>query len=236
MRSTCCAWRARCITKWRLFLKHKSLRKIDATATLTTHIDLLRHGETENGYRYCGSSDYPLTQTGWQQMWKTVESQFPESPSSCWQHIVTSPLIRCADFAHALGQRYSISVTQDNRIREIHFGAWENRSSVELLQSDANALSRFWQNPLDHPPPDGEHLLDFEARVLSVWKDIQQQFCGKRVLLITHGGVIRLLIGHILQHPLERLLEIDVRHASMRHICIEPAQPPRITHTWNLPA
>ncbi|MBS0497813.1 MAG: alpha-ribazole phosphatase family protein [Gammaproteobacteria bacterium] len=197
---------------------------------MTTRIDLLRHGEIECGQRYCGSSNHPLTQTGWLQMWLAVEN-----PSPCWQHIVTSPLIRCADFAHALGQRHSISVTQDDRVREIHFGAWENRSSSELLQSDADALSRFWQNPLDHPPPDGEHLLGFKARVLSAWEDIQQQFCGKRVLLITHGGVIRLLIGHILQHPLERLLEIDVRHASMRHICIEPAQSPRITHTWNLP-
>ncbi len=214
--------------KWRLFPKRKFPRKIDATTTLTTYIDLLRHGETENSHRYCGSSDYPLTQTGWQQMWKTTEDQTPQ-----WQHITASPLIRCADFAQVLGQRYSIPVTYDNRIREIHFGAWEDRSTAELLQSDADALSRFWQNPLDHPPPDGEHLLDFEARVLSAWKDIQEQFCGKRILLITHGGVIRLLIGHILQHPLERLLEIDVRHASMHHTCIEPGQPPQITHTWN---
>ena len=203
---------------------------------MTTHIDLLRHGETESGHRYCGSSDYPLTQTGWQQMWKAIENQSFESQSFYWQHIVTSPLIRCADFAHALGKQHSISVTQDDRIREIHFGAWENRSSTELLQSDADTLSRFWQNPLDHPPPAGEHLLDFEARVLSAWKDIQQQFCGKRVLLITHGGVIRLLMCHVVQQPLERLLEIDVRHASLRHICIEPAQPPRVTQTWNLPA
>ncbi|QOJ23628.1 MAG: alpha-ribazole phosphatase family protein [Gammaproteobacteria bacterium] len=191
---------------------------------MTTYIDLLRHGETENSHRYCGSSDYPLTRTGWQQMWKTTEDQTPQ-----WQHIITSPLIRCADFAQALGQRYSISVTCDNRIREIHFGAWEGCSAAELQQSDADALSRFWQNPLDHPPPDGEHLLDFEARVLSAWKDIQAQFCGKRILLITHGGVIRILVCHILHHPLERLLDIDVCHASMRQVCIKPDILPRVT-------
>ncbi len=221
--------------KWRPFPKRKSLRKINAT-TLTTRIDLLRHGETESGQRYCGSSDYPLTKTGWQQMWLAAENQWFVNQSLHWQHIVTSPLTRCADFAQALGQRYSIPVTCDNRIQEIHFGAWENRSSAELLHSDADALSRFWQNPLDHPPPDGEHLLDFESRVLSAWEDIQQQFCGKRVLLITHGGVIRLLIGHIQQHPLKRILDIDVHHASLQHVCIEPAQPPRVTHTWNIPA
>jgi alpha-ribazole phosphatase len=210
--------------KWRLFPKRKFPGTINAAATLTTYIDLLRHGETENSRRYCGSSDYPLTRTGWQQMWKTTEDQTPQ-----WQHIIASPLIRCADFAQALGQRYSIPVTCDNRIREIHFGAWEDCSATELQQSDADALSRFWQNPLDHPPPDGEHLLDFEARVLSAWKDIQEQFCGKRILLITHGGVIRTLVCHILHHPLEQLLDIDVYHASMRQVCIKPDTPPRIT-------
>ena len=216
--------------KWRPFPKRKSPKKIDAAATLTTHIDLLRHGEIEFGQRYCGSSDHPLTQTGWQQMWTMVGNQSPH-----WQHIVTSPLIRCAGFAQALGQRYSIPVTRDSRFQEIHFGNWENRAAAELLQSDADALARFWQNPLDHPPPGGEHLPDFEARILSAWKDIQQQFCGKRVLLITHGGVIRLLMCHLLQHPLERLLDIEVHHASMRHICIEPTQSPRIALTRNLP-
>jgi len=203
---------------------------------LATRIDLLRHGEIECGQRYCGSSDHPLTQTGWQQMWLAAETQWPANQSPDWQHIVTSPLIRCAGFAQALGQRYSIPVTRDSRFQEIHFGNWENRTAAELLQSDADALARFWQNPLDHSPPGGEHLPDFEARVLSAWNDIQQQFCGKRILLITHGGVIRLLISHILQRPLERLLEIDVPLASMRHVCIDPAQSPRITHIWNLPA
>lgn len=219
--------------KWRPFPKRKSLRKINA-ATLTTRIDLLRHGETESGQRYCGSSDYPLTKTGWQQMWLAAENQWSVNQSHHWQHIVTSPLTRCADFAQTLGQRYSIPVTCDSRIQEMHFGDWENRTAAELLQSDADALSRFWQNPLEHPPPHGEHLLDFENRVLSAWEDFQQQFCSKEVLLVTHGGVIRLLMCHILQHPLERLLEIDVRHASMRHICIEPAQSPRIALTRNL--
>lgn len=157
-------------------------------------------------------------------MWHTVNSQ-----STPWQHIVTSPLTRCADFAHALGQRYSIPVSQDDRIREIHFGDWENRSSAELMQTDADALSRFWQNPLGYPPPNGEHLLDFKARVLSAWEDIQRQFCGKKVLLITHGGVIRMIICHILQHPLTQLLSIDVCHASIRHVHIDPAKPYRAT-------
>ncbi len=202
--------------KWRLFPKRRFHNKASFRSILTTSIDLLRHGVTENSQRYCGSTNYPLTALGWTQMWHTVNSQ-----STQWQHIVTSPLARCADFAHAMEQHHSIPVTQDDRIREIHFGDWEDRSSAELMHTDADALSRFWQNPFDYPPPNGEHLLDFEARVLSAWEDIQQKFHGKKVLLITHGGVIRMIVCHILQHPLKRVLDIDVRHASIRHVEID---------------
>lgn len=183
---------------------------------MTTFIDLLRHGETENSQRYCGSTDYPLTQLGWAQMWHTVE----KNPSR-WQQIITSPLARCTDFARVLGQRYLIPVTQDARLREIHFGEWEDRSAAELMQTDADALSRFWRNPLNHPPPHGEYLLDFEARVLSAWHNIRQQYTGKRILLITHSGVIRVIMCHIQQHPLERLLELEVSHAGIKHVSIE---------------
>lgn len=191
---------------------------------MTTCIDLLRHGETENNNRYCGSTDYPLTQLGWAQMWSAIE----KAPIQ-WQQIITSPLVRCAHFAHALEQRYSIPAAKDSRIQEIHFGEWEDRSAIELMQTNAEALSRFWQNPLSYPPPNGEYLLDFEARVLSAWYDVQQQFIGKRILLITHSGVIRVIICHIQQHPVERLLEFEVNHADIKHVSIEQTKPHQAT-------
>ncbi len=187
---------------------------------MTTFIDLLRHGETENSNRYCGSTDYPLTQLGWTQMWNAIE----KNPSQ-WQQIITSPLARCANFAQALGQRYSIPVIQDTRIQEIHFGDWEDQSAAELMQTSTDDLSRFWHNPLSYPPPNAEYLLDFEARVLSAWYEIQQQFTGKKVLLITHSGVIRVIICHIQRHPLKRLLEFEVNHADIKQVSIQQTEP-----------
>ena len=137
--------------------------------------------------------------------------------------------MRCADFAQALGQRYCIPVSQDARLREIHFGEWEDQSAAELMQTQPDALLRFWQNPLNCPPPKAEHLSDFEARVLAAWDEIQQQFADKKILLITHSGVIRVIICHIQQHPVERLLEFKVNHAGMKHVCIEQADCPRTT-------
>jgi alpha-ribazole phosphatase len=184
-----------------------------------SNIDLLRHGETQGGSGFFGSTDIPLTAYGCMQMWAAIES------SDCeWNHIVTSPSRRCIEFSHLLQQRHAIPVKQDKRIREIHFGDWEGCFPADPAQIDAELLTLFWRNPVKHPPPNAENLLVFEKRVLSAWHDITVQFAGQNILLVTHGGVIRIILCHILQHPVERLLEIEVCHAAMRRIQVENYQ------------
>ena len=183
-----------------------------------TYVDLLRHGETVGGTCFRGSTDDPLTELGWRQLWETIEKN-----ESCWDRIITSPLIRCADFSKYLGQKLSIPVTHDEQFKEMHFGAWEGCSANDLMTIDADALSQFWNDPVSYTPPQAEPLLDFERRVMSGWQNILSRYSGERILLITHGGVIRLLLCHIHQRPLQRILEVEVGHASMHGIRVEHA-------------
>jgi alpha-ribazole phosphatase len=189
-----------------------------------TFIDLLRHGETEGGTRFRGSTNDSLTTLGWAQLRHATDKHI-EKHETTWDRIITSPLDRCADFAQFLGEKYAIPVTSDKRLQEMHFGEWEGRTVDELMETDMDALSQFWSDPIANTPPQAETLIDFEKRVLSGWRDITHQFLGERILLVTHGGVIRLLLGHILQRPLQRLLEIKAGHAVMHHIRIEHTQP-----------
>lgn len=174
----------------------------------STHISLLRHGETEGGSRYRGSTDDALSPLGWEQMWAAVGELE-------WDRIVASPLIRCAAFAQALAERRSIPFEIDARLGEMHFGAWEGRTAIEIMAEDTDALTRFWQNPAAYPPPDGEPLMDFQARVLAAWRDAARANAGRRVLLVSHGGPIRVVMCEIKQHPVERLLELEVAHAAL---------------------
>lgn len=184
-----------------------------------TYIDLLRHGETVGGTRFRGSTDDPLTAFGWEQLWATTDKN-----ESCWNRIITSPLGRCADFAESLGQKHSTPVTRDERFQEMHFGKWEGRSVDELMKTDIDGLTNFWNDPVCNTPPQAESLTDFERRVLAGWRDITSKYLGENILLVTHGGVIRLLICHILQRPLQRILEVEVKHAAIHGIRIEHAQ------------
>ncbi|WP_130905262.1 MULTISPECIES: alpha-ribazole phosphatase family protein [unclassified Pseudomonas] len=182
---------------------------------MTLHLDLLRHGETELGGGLRGSLDDALTETGWAQMRAAVFSQGP------WDRLVSSPLQRCARFAHELGERLALPVTLEKDLQELHFGAWEGQSAVELMKTDAQALGLFWADPYAFTPPDGEPVADFSARVLAAVARLQAAYAGERVLLISHGGVMRLLLAQARGLPREQLLGVEVGHGALFSLSVD---------------
>ncbi|QSA97908.1 histidine phosphatase family protein [Methylococcus sp. EFPC2] len=173
-------------------------------------VDLLRHGAVEGGTRFRGQRDDPLTPAGWRQMREAVESGGP------WEVIVSSPLIRCKAFAEELAAERGISLSIDSRLAEIHFGEWEGRSYGELMLTSPLAVTRFFDDPVQYPPPGAEPMDVFRARVLAAQADLFSRGAeGRRVLAITHGGVIRLMLCHVRGWPMQRLKDVEVGHASL---------------------
>lgn len=170
-------------------------------------IDLLRHGETTGGARLRGTTDDPLTASGWNQMWHAVTRTV--SP----EMVMTSPLARCADFARVFARRHALPLRVDARLRELDFGAWEGRTAEEIEETAPLALRRFYADPWRHGPPDGETLEQLRTRVLAAWRETCA--LGYRVLIITHGGPIKLILCHALGLVDETLAHIDVPHAKL---------------------
>ncbi len=182
---------------------------------MTLHLDLLRHGETELGGGLRGSLDDALTPLGWQQMRDAVVGGGP------WSRLVSSPLQRCARFAEELGAQLGLPVTLEQDLQELHFGAWEGRSAAALMETDADALGRFWSDPYGFTPPEGEPVSDFSARVLAVVQRLHQAYAGERVLLVSHGGVMRLLLARARGLPREQLLNVEVGHGGLFSLQVE---------------
>lgn len=176
---------------------------------MTLRLDLLRHGETELGGGLRGSLDDALTEKGWAQMRAAVLVGGP------WDRLISSPLQRCARFAAELGEQLNLPVQLDKDLQELHFGAWEGQSAAALMETDAEALGLFWADPYAFTPPQGEPVSDFAARVLGAVARLHQANAGERVLLISHGGVMRLLLAQARGLPREQLLNVEVAHASL---------------------
>ena len=183
---------------------------------MTVLLDMLRHGETELGGGLRGSLDDALTTLGWTQMRDAVTGQGP------WDRIVSSPLQRCALFARELSEQLDLPVSFDKDLQELHFGAWEGQSAAALMEVDEQALGLFWADPYAFTPPDGEPVLEFSARVLSAVSRLQRDFAGQRVLVVCHGGVMKLLLAQARGMPREQLLQVPVIHGALFGLQVGP--------------
>jgi alpha-ribazole phosphatase len=180
---------------------------------MTLHLDLLRHGETEiGGFR--GSLDDALTERGWAQLQAAVAER------SGWDRIVSSPLQRCARFAQVLAEQRGLPLSFDADLQELHFGAWEGLSAAQLMQTDETGLGLFWNDPYAFTPPDGEPMLDFSARIHAALRRLHLQYPGERLLLVVHGGVMRLLLAEARGLPREQLLQVEVAHAALFSVVV----------------
>jgi alpha-ribazole phosphatase len=182
---------------------------------MSLRLDLLRHGETELGGGLRGSLDDALTANGWTQMRAAAVDGGP------WDRIVSSPLQRCARFAAELGEQLNLSVHLDKDLQELHFGAWEGRSAAALMETDAEALGLFWADPYGFTPPQGEPVSAFSARVLAAVARLQAAYAGERILLVSHGGVMRLLLAQARSLPREQLLNVEVGHGALFALTVE---------------
>jgi alpha-ribazole phosphatase len=182
---------------------------------MTLRLDLLRHGETELGGGLRGSLDDALTDKGWAQMRAAVLEQGP------WDRLVSSPLQRCARFAEELGAQRGLPVQLDKDLQELHFGAWEGQSAATLMETDAEALGLFWADPYSFTPPQGERVEDFSTRVRAAVARLHTAYAGERVLLVSHGGVMRLLLAQARGLPREQLLNVEVGHGALFSLSVE---------------
>lgn len=182
---------------------------------MSLRLDLLRHGETERGGGFRGSLDDALTDTGWAQMRQAV------SGLADWDALVSSPLQRCARFADELALTHGLPLQLEPGLQELHFGAWEGRSAAELMVDSERELGLFWNDPYTFTPPEGEPLVRFEARVLTALARLQAQHAGKHLLLVTHGGVMRLLLARARGLPREHLLQVEVAHGALFSVLVD---------------
>jgi len=180
-----------------------------------TIIDLIRHGEPEGGSAFRGHNiDDPLSEKGWQQMRGAVGEHCP------WSHIISSPMQRCVAFANELAEKYELGVSIEDRLKEVGFGEWEGHAPAELQQQRPEEYNAFYRDPVNQRPPGAENLNEFISRVVSAYQQITKQHSGQHVLVVSHAGVMRAIIAHVLQSEPLGLYRIKVNNAGIARIRI----------------
>ncbi len=180
-----------------------------------TTVDLLRHAECEGGEIIRGTTDVRLTETGWQRMQRIIDYH---GETHRWDHIISSPLQRCRLLSEHISRQRNIPLTIKDGLREMHYGDWEGKERELLWKTDGGDLRNFFQAPLSFPPPNGENLLDFQARVVEAWKEILNDHRGKNILIVQHGGSIRMLLSHLLAMPINAITRLHIPYSCFSRI------------------
>lgn len=168
--------------------------------------DLLRHGQCEGGDIFRGHIDVALTEQGY----ATMSASLAQQKDKPWQQVITSPKQRCHHFAHDTAQQLQIPIQIENDLREIHFGEWEGQNIMRIWETQQTLMEKWSEDPSKTDIPEGEAFEDFSRRVKTTIHQLSQQFFDKHLLIVTHGGVIRLLLAIAQSMPASQLRSFDV--------------------------
>jgi len=152
-----------------------------------------------------------LSELGWSQLREAVTGL-------AWTRIVSSTLQRCARFAQELAHERGVPLNLDPRLAEYHFGDWQGVPIETLAAEQGDALGRFWADPVANPPPGAETFEQFRTRLCAAMDDVAAMTANERVLVITHGGAIRLLRCVAERRGFGDMAGIDVPHASLHPV------------------
>jgi broad specificity phosphatase PhoE len=167
----------------------------------------MRHGEVANGgeKRYNGHIDIDITQKGIEQMHRLAGLLAGKTITA----VYSSDLIRTVKGAEIISKSLGLKYTAVRALRERSVGAWEGLTAEEIKQHYPQEYAAWRADLLNYRPPDGECLIDVQARILPAYRKLVTSHAGKEIAMLLHGGVNRIIIADALGLDLQNLFRID---------------------------
>ena len=161
-----------------------------------TEIILIRHGETDwnSQQRMQGHSNSDLSEVGRGQIQALGELMKNVS----FDHIYSSDSLRARQTAEAITQYSGHTLQFDQRIREKNLGVFEGLTSTEAKERHPEIYRLFKTAGANYVIDEGESTQQLLERALEFIEEIRLRHPQERVVMVTHGGVVRVLMKHAL--------------------------------------
>ena len=184
-----------------------------------TEIIIIRHGETEwnKTGRFQGHSDVPLSAEGRTQAAALGKNLAVDHVDM----IYASDLTRAMETAAPLAQRFGLEVISDPQLRELNFGAWEGRNFNDVNAENPNAMKNFYTDPEQADIPESEPFPEFQRRIAGRVREIVAQKRGKRIVIVSHGASIRILLADLLSMPIRSIWHLSQLNTAVNKIRFE---------------
>ncbi len=190
-----------------------------------TEIILIRHGETEWNLigRWQGHADSALSSRGILQAKHLGERMAKERVD----FVYTSDLERAKHTAKIVGEPSKWSFSLMPELRERDIGVLEGMTTDEMVEKQPEAYHSFLHDGPCYQPPGGESFQQFARRCLEVIETLASRHPGKKVVAVTHGGVLGAIFRKILNIGLDAERNFLLRNCSINRI-------QKTADRWNL--
>lgn len=173
---------------------------------------LIRHGKTKlhQADRFWGSTDIPLSNTGIRQAEQLRDRLATEKIHA----VYSSTLSRARATAEIIASRHHLKITACEELNECNFGYIEGLTFPEIQRLHP-ALAEELLNRKMVAFPGGESLEDLDKRVRSFLDRLNEHKEKDTILIVAHGGPLRLIICNLLGLELKHWQQIRIDLASL---------------------
>ena len=146
--------------------------------------------------------------------------------------LVTSPLARARQTAHALGRAWGLDLEAEPALMEMDFGRWDGRTWADLEAEDGDALGAWMADWTATPAPGGESFADVQRRIgawLGALEDGEAGGAnggleGGDVVAVAHAGSIRAVLAHVLGLGAGNAFRLAVAHGALTTVRLSPPE------------
>ncbi|GEM53749.1 phosphoglycerate mutase [Empedobacter brevis NBRC 14943 = ATCC 43319] len=164
---------------------------------------VIRHTKVNISSSVCyGQTDVDLAETFWEEakeLHKKVNHEFDA--------VYSSPLNRCQELA----KTFTKEIIFDERLKEFNFGDWEMKFWNKI---PSEQIRPWYADFVQTQTPNGESMEEMFLRVSDFMNELRTKE-HDRILIVTHGGVIRLIWCYLLQIPLQNTFKIPVNYGEI---------------------
>lgn len=150
------------------------------------HLVLVRHGETEENVQSIsqGHTHGTLTELGYEQIHDVAN----RLKGRTFHAAYTSDLKRCTETARIIGANFpELFFTTTEKARERNNGAFQGMYHKDIQW---DSIEGTW---FTRRPPGGESIQDLHQRAQRLINELREKHNGETILLVTHGGLIRII-------------------------------------------
>ena len=141
------------------------------------------------------------------------------------ERILSSDLERCARLAHRLANAFDVPLELDADLREQSMGQWEGRTWEQITAEQPELVAAYWDDYAHTRPPGGEALTDLSTRIEGWWDRNLELLLDHSTVVVTHVGVLRVLLARSLHLPLDQCLRLAPAVASHTKLLWSEAGP-----------